>query len=91
MDWSCTGIRVPTSITSAAAAVARPAGASILAQPTTMRAPSRPASGSWWHHDGVLAVVFTGLPGGDLVAPVRLPQGPGQWAHLCHFLAGPET
>jgi hypothetical protein len=34
-------------------------------------------------------VVFTGLPGGDLVLPVRLPQGAGQWAHLCHFLAHP--
>jgi hypothetical protein len=34
-----------------------------------------------------LAVVFTGLPGGDVVLPVRLPQGAGQRAHLAHFLA----
>ena len=39
---------------------------------------------------GVLAVVFTGLPGGDLVLPVRLPQGAGQWPHLAHFLADPS-
>jgi hypothetical protein len=50
---------------------------------------AKPATGSWWDHTGVLAVVFTGLPGGDLVLPVRLPQGAGQWAHLCHFLAHP--
>ncbi|OOK65414.1 putative transposase DNA-binding domain protein [Mycobacterium kansasii] len=31
--------------------------------------------------------MFTGLPGGDLVLPVRLPQGAGQWDHLAHFLA----
>ena len=61
--------------------------------------PSRPGcrrrsglpSGSWWDHDGALAVVFTGLPGGDLVLPVRLPQGAGQWAHLAHFLADPNV
>jgi hypothetical protein len=52
-----------------------------------LAAPVRPASGSWADHDGALAVVFTGLPGGDLVLPVRPPQGAGQWAHLCHFLA----
>ena len=34
-------------------------------------------------------MVFTGLPGGDVVLPVRLPQGAGQWAHLSHFLADP--
>jgi hypothetical protein len=36
-------------------------------------------------------VVFTGLPGGDVVLPVRLPQGAGQWAHLAHFLADPTV
>ena len=45
---------------------------------------------SWADHDGALAVVFTGLPGGDVVLPVRLPQGAGQWAHLAHFLADPR-
>lgn len=33
--------------------------------------------------------MFTGLPAGDLVLPVRLPQGAGQWEHLTHFLADP--
>ena len=36
-------------------------------------------------------MVFTGLPAGDLVLPVRLPQGGGQWAHLCDFLADPHV
>jgi hypothetical protein len=36
-------------------------------------------------------VVFTGLPGGDVVLPVRLPQGARQWAHLTHFLAHPSV
>ncbi|MDD4867387.1 MAG: hypothetical protein PHQ28_09815, partial [Mycobacterium sp.] len=35
-------------------------------------------------------VVFTGLPAGDLVLPVRLPQSAGHWAHLTHFLADPS-
>ena len=65
-------------------------GHSVLAQPARMPVPARPATGSWWDHSGALAVVFTGLAGGDLVAPVRLPQGAGQWAHLCHFLADPQ-
>jgi hypothetical protein len=38
-----------------------------------------------------LALVFTGLPGGDLVLPGRLPQGAAHWAHLCHFLADPSV
>ena len=53
-------------------------------------APLRPASRSWWDHRGALAVVFTGLPAGDLVLPVRLPHGAGQWPHLAHFLADPD-
>jgi hypothetical protein len=73
-------------VTTGVAAVTQPAGTSILAQPTRLPAPTKPA-GSWWEHDGELAVVFTGLPGGDVVLPVRLPQGAGQWAHLAHFLA----
>lgn len=75
---------------SAAEAAELPAGTSVLAQPAKMPPPSRPASGSWWDHNGALAVVFTGLPDGDLVLPVRLPQGAGQWAHLTHFLADPN-
>ncbi len=81
---------LPTAITCAGEAAGAPAGSSILAQPTTMRTPGRPTIGSWWKYDGALAVVFTGLPAGDLVLPVRLPCGAGQWAHLCHFLADPQ-
>lgn len=83
--------RLPTSVSTAIEASDWPAGSSILAQPARLPAPCKPPSGSWWDHDGVLAVVFTGLSGGDLVLPVRLPQGAGQWAHLCHFLADPAV
>ncbi len=78
------------AVSSARDAAGQPQGTSILAQPTHLAAPVRPSSGSWADHDGTLAVVFTGLPGGDMVLPVRLPQGAGQWAHLCHFLADPS-
>ena len=80
---------LPAGIVTGAAAAARAAGTSVLAQPARLLAPCRPTSGSWADHHGALAVVFTGLPGGDVVAPVRLPQGAGQWAHLTHFLADP--
>jgi hypothetical protein len=83
--------QLPRAVTTAHAAAAQPAGTSILSQPTRMPAPDRPGSGSWADHGGALAVVFTGLPGGDLVLPVRLPQGAGQWAHLRHFLADPRV
>jgi hypothetical protein len=83
--------QLPVSVGAAAEAAHCPAGTSILAQPARLPAPDRPASGSWWDHTGALAVVFTGLPGGDVVLPVRLPQGAGQWAHLCHFLADPTV
>ncbi len=73
--------RLPMSVSTAIEAAGWPAGSSILAQPARLPAPCKPPSGSWWDHDGALAVVFTGLPGGDLVLPVRLPQGAGQWAH----------
>jgi hypothetical protein len=82
---------LPDAVTTATAAAALPAGASVLAQPDYVAAPVVPASGSWADHDGSLAVVFTGLPGGHLVLPVRLPQGAGQWAHLCHFLGDPSV
>jgi Putative transposase DNA-binding domain len=82
--------QLPAAMTSVTAA-SQLAGTSILAQPARLSAPTRPASGSWWDHTGALAVVFTGLPGGDLVLPVRLPQGGGQWAHLAHFLANPHV
>ena len=47
---------------------------------------------TWWDHNGPLAVVFAGGPAsgrGDLVLPVRIPQRPGQWARVEHFLANP--
>ncbi|MGH3678071.1 MAG: zinc ribbon domain-containing protein [Mycobacterium sp.] len=78
---------LPAAVSTATVAATHPAGTSILAQPVRLSAPMRPASGSWADHSGVLAVVFTGLPRGDVVLPVRLPQGAGQWAHLAHFLA----
>jgi hypothetical protein len=80
---------LPDTVTTATAAAGQPPGTSILAQPARLAAPMRPASRSWTDHDGALAVVFTGLPGGDLALPARLPQGAGQWARLCHFLADP--
>jgi hypothetical protein len=76
--------------TPAQAATVAP-GTSIVAQPARLPTPKKPASGSWWDHTGALAVVFTGLSGGDLVLPVRLPQGAGQWPHLVHFLANPTV
>ncbi|KND26432.1 zinc ribbon domain-containing protein [Streptomyces acidiscabies] len=47
---------------------------------------------TWWDHTGPLTVVFAGGPGssrGDLVLPVRIPQQPGQWSRVEHFLANP--
>ena len=79
------------AVRTAAAAAGQPAGTSILAQPNHLVSPPRPGSGNWAVHCGALAVVFTGLAGGDLVLPVRLPQGAGQFAHLSHFLADPEV
>jgi hypothetical protein len=90
LDGHLAGYRhpdLPPGLSTAAAVTERPAGTSILCQPTHLAAPRRPASGKWADHRGVLAVVFTGLSGGDMVLPVRLPQGAGQWAHLAHFLA----
>jgi hypothetical protein len=78
-------------VVSTAPAAGQPAGTSILAQPSGLSAPVKPSRGSWSEHTGVLAVVFTGLAGGDLVLPVRLAQGAGQFAHLSHFLADPDV
>jgi hypothetical protein len=78
---------LPATVSTVGQAAGQAPGSSILAQPPRLPTPSRPQSGSWWDHDGAVAVVFTGLPAGDLVLPVRLPQGAGQWAHLAHFLA----
>jgi hypothetical protein len=83
--------QLPVAVSTALEAAGQPVGTSILSQPTHLAAPMRPASGSWADHTGSLAVVFTGLPAGDVVLPVRLPQGAGQWAHLSHFLADPAV
>lgn len=79
------------AVTTATQAAGQPAGTSILAQPTRPPGPVRPASAKWADHSGVLAVVFTGLPAGDLILPVRPTRGAGQWAHLCHFLTDPAV
>jgi hypothetical protein len=83
--------QLPAGVSTALGAAGQPAATSILTQPTLLRAPVRPASGKWADHPGVVAVVFTGLPGGDLVLPVRLPQAAGQWDRLAHFLADPSV
>jgi transposase len=83
--------RLSAGVSTAHQAAAHSVGVSILAQPARMPIPSRPATTSWFDHDGAVAVVFTGLPAGDLVLPVRLPQGAGQWPHLAHFLADPAV
>jgi hypothetical protein len=58
-------------------------------QPRRLR-PIRRDPGSWWTYHGPLAVVFTGLPEGDLVLPVRLPAAPSNQATLDHHLADPD-
>ncbi|MDT5047364.1 MAG: hypothetical protein QOG75_3238, partial [Mycobacterium sp.] len=82
--------QVRAAVSTTREAAGQPAGTSILSQPARLPAPGRPASGSWADHTGALAVVFTGLPAGDMVLPVHLAQGAGRWAHLCHFLADPS-
>ncbi|EQD33713.1 transposase, IS605 family protein, partial [mine drainage metagenome] len=46
--------------------------------------------GGWWGVTGVaLVVVFGGGPAsraGDVLLPVRVPQGAGSWAHTAHHL-----
>jgi hypothetical protein len=44
---------------------------------------------SWWSLDGALVVVFTGLPTGEIVLPVRLPSAPSNQPILDHHLADP--
>ncbi|WP_207709619.1 hypothetical protein [Actinomadura macrotermitis] len=74
---------------------AQPQGMSVLAQPRRMPAPVPPTvrgRAAWWEHDGPLALVYAGGPAsgrGDLVLPVRLPQGAGRWPHLLHALGDP--
>ncbi|MEU7388914.1 zinc ribbon domain-containing protein [Streptomyces tanashiensis] len=71
-----------------------------LMQPRRMWTPAKPdgkiptgrgtRKATWWDHTGPLAMVFAGGPDGergDLVLPVRVPQGPGQEDRVRHFLA----
>ncbi|WP_246143986.1 hypothetical protein [Actinacidiphila oryziradicis] len=53
----------------------------------------RTRAATWFDHTGALTVVFAGGPGsrdGDLVLPVRLPQGTGRWPYLAHYLSDPD-
>ena len=83
--------QLPAAVSTAAEAARQRAGTSMLSQPTRLAAPVRPGSRGWADHRAVLAVVFTGLAAADMVLPVGLPHGAGQWAHLCHFLADPAV
>ncbi|MDO0936713.1 hypothetical protein QQY66_35230 [Streptomyces sp. DG2A-72] len=59
---------------------------------TTVSGKPATRKATWWDHTGPLAMVFTGGPDGsrgDLVLPVRVPQQPGQWARVEHFLSNP--
>jgi hypothetical protein len=56
-------------------------------QPRPLRAVT---SDAWWSYTGPLAVVFTGLPDGALVLPVRLPTAPCNQPILDHHLADPS-
>jgi hypothetical protein len=51
---------------------------------------SEATTAAWWSYAGPLAVVFTGLPGGTLVLPVRLPTAPCNQPVLEHHLADPS-
>jgi hypothetical protein len=56
-------------------------------QPQRMRSVE---SDRWWDYDGPLALVFSGLAGGTLVLPVRLPTAPCNQPILEHHLADPS-
>jgi len=75
-------------------AVNIPVGETVFNQPgalpTPVATPRALRGGGWWSYRGPLAVVFTGLPAGDLAMPVRLPQGRGNLERLTHFLADPS-
>lgn len=57
-------------------------------QPRRMRPITKPRS--WWKHAGPLVVVFTGLAGGDLALPVRLPSAPSNQPILDYLLGDPS-
>lgn len=78
--------RLHGSLAGHRAAYTRPDGRFV--QPDHLR-PVRVSNRAWWHHQGPLAVVFTGLPVGTLVLPVRLPTEPSNQPILDHYLADP--
>jgi len=47
-------------------------------------------SDAWWSYAGPFAIVFSGLDGGTLVLPVRLPTAPSNQPILDHHLSDPE-
>lgn len=59
-----------------------------FSQPRRMR-PIQ-ACASWWSYDGPLVLVFSGLPIGTLVLPVRLPSAPSNQPVLDHHLGDPS-
>ncbi|MGA5063511.1 transposase [Streptomyces exfoliatus] len=70
---------------------AAPSGTVPTGKTTTSGKPGT-RKATWWDHTGPLAVVFAGGPDsgrGNLVLPVRIPQQPGQWARVEHFLWNP--
>ncbi len=78
--------RMPETITTTGQILTEvPVGVSVINQPKRLPVPVKP-KGGWRTHTGALVMVFTGLGGGDLVVPVRLPSGAGKWARLHHFL-----
>jgi hypothetical protein len=82
---------VPAEISSPAHAAELTPGTRVLAQPRHLRPPEPVAS--WWDYTGPLVLVFNGAPAsraGELVLPVRLPQGAGRWPYLVHYLDRPE-
>ncbi|MFI0736394.1 transposase [Streptomyces sp. NPDC021225] len=72
-------------------APARPTGG-IPTGTVDARGRGRSRAASWFDHTGPLTVVFAGGPtgGGDIVLPVRLPQGAGRWPYLLHYLDDPS-
>jgi hypothetical protein len=48
------------------------------------------ATTPWWSYAGPLAIVFSGLPSGTIVLPVRLPTAPSNQPMLEHHLAEPS-
>ncbi|KAK1177733.1 zinc ribbon domain-containing protein [Streptomyces sp. NBS 14/10] len=64
----------------------------VLTGKLTASGKPRMRKATWWDHTGPLAVVFASGPDsrrGDLVLPVRVPQGPKRWARVEHFLNSP--